>query len=53
MLASGEQLPVLAMHRPPEQQPSLHALPAQQMSPSPPHRAHTPSAPLLVQALPA
>jgi len=48
-----EQLPVLATHRPPEQQPSLHVLPPQQMSPRVPHLAHTPSVPLLVQAVPA
>ena len=45
------QLP-LETHRPPEQQPSLHVLPAQQMSPRVPHLAQTPSVPLLVQAVP-
>jgi hypothetical protein len=37
MLVHG---PVLAMQRPPEQQPLEHALPAQQTSPRPPQRAH-------------
>ena len=51
---SGEptQLP-LEMHRPPEQQPSLHVLPAQQMSPRVPHLAQMPSLPVLVQAVPS
>jgi hypothetical protein len=40
------------MHRPPEQHPSLQVLLAQQMSPAPPQRAHTPSELLLVHALP-
>jgi len=44
---------VLAIHRPPEQQPLAQVLPAQQKSPNPPHLAHTPSELLLVQTLPA
>jgi len=56
MLASGVsvgQLPVLARHLPPEQQPSVQVFPAQQVSPRLPHLAHTPSAPVLVHAVPA
>jgi hypothetical protein len=49
--SSGAQLPL--KHLPPEQQPSLQVLPAQQMSPRVPQRAHTPSLPALVQARPA
>ncbi len=41
----------MARHLPAEQQPSLHELPAQQTSPSVPHRTHTLSVPL--QASPA
>jgi hypothetical protein len=47
------QTPLTATQRPAEQQPSAHALSEQQMSPRPPHLAHTPSAPLLAQAVPA
>jgi hypothetical protein len=42
----------MVKHLPPEQQPSPQALPAQQMSPSVPHLAHTPSLPLEVHAVP-
>jgi hypothetical protein len=41
------------MQRPPLQQPSVQVLSAQQMSPRLPQREHTPSLPVLVQALPA
>jgi hypothetical protein len=53
--ASGgvvRQAPVLARQRPPEQQPSLHVLPAQHTSPRLPHLAHMPSAAVLEQARP-
>ena len=56
MLASGvvvQAPPVLARHRPFEQQPSLQVLLAQQTSPSPPQREHTPSPLVVLQALPA
>jgi hypothetical protein len=44
---------VTATHLPPEQQPSLHAFPVQQISPRFPHLAHTPSLAVLVHALSA
>ena len=52
MLSSGVgvQAPVLATHLPPAQQPSLQVLLAQQTSPRPPQREHTPS---VLHALPA
>jgi hypothetical protein len=53
MLASGLVHEPLARQRPPEQQPSLHALPAQQMSPRPPQRAQTLVVPEVTHALPA
>jgi hypothetical protein len=37
-----------ATHLPPKQQPLLQVLPAQQLSPGPPHFAHRPSLMLLV-----
>jgi hypothetical protein len=47
------QVPVTATHLPPEQQPPVQVLPAQQMSPRFPHLAHTPSLVVVVHALPA
>ena len=47
------QAPLMARHKPPEQQPLAQVSPAQQTSPSPPQRAQTVAAPLVVQAVPA
>jgi hypothetical protein len=47
----GQALPPVR-HLPLTQQPSLHVLPAQQMSPRLPHLAQTLSVPLSVQAVP-